>query len=422
MKKILTIVTVMTLLSPIAKAQEDVTVSLTPGYAFQSWYKLSNDAVISTALSNWDLAFEISGFTASILVNTANGDLLYKYPGTASDANFLAMDTTGYAGWPVQYNSDTSWSYGAFNQQFSNEYDLDWGIYDPVTHFIIGDSLYLVKLADGSLKKLWIQSLATGSYTFRFANPDNSGDMTVSIAKADFANKNFAYYSLSNMITLDPEPWSIDWDLLFTKYTTTVYMPDPVPYSVTGILSNKGVYVAKAEDVDVTSDEFAGFPFNTAINTIGYDWKEYDFGTNTWLIQEDLAYFVETLNGDIWKLIFTGFGGSATGDVEFTKELIESGVAIAGPENTVGSLVANPNPANAASGTTAIISLDAATTGVCLQVLDLAGRNVQTLPLGDLAEGLYPVQIETSDLSGGVYLLQIIADGMLTAQSKLVIL
>ena len=48
-------------------------------------------------------------------------------------------------------------------------------------------------------------------------------------------------------------------------------------------------------------------------NIIGHDWKDFDLGTFTWEVFDDLVYFIETPDNDIWQLQFIDFEGSSTG-------------------------------------------------------------------------------------------------------------
>ena len=51
--------------------------------------------------------------------------------------------------------------------------------------------------------------------------------------------------------------------------------------------------------------------FQSKINVIGADWKNFDQANNRWSLVDSTAYFIKTANGKIYKIIFTGFGGSA---------------------------------------------------------------------------------------------------------------
>src|SRR5687767_6600059 len=85
-------------------AQVTTTVSVGAGYADQKWYSLANGEQASQPKDNWDLAFEITGFTSAIFANTQKVNFaVYKAP--FSIANYASVDTAGIANWPVLYNS-----------------------------------------------------------------------------------------------------------------------------------------------------------------------------------------------------------------------------------------------------------------------------------------------------------------------------
>ncbi|HRH37300.1 MAG TPA: hypothetical protein PK760_03080, partial [Flavobacteriales bacterium] len=155
-------------------AQTAVTVTTAPGNAQQTYYSLENGVVSSPALAEWDLAFEVVGISGSIMANNAKGMLVYKTPYTVAD--WALVDTTGLAAtWPAQYNSETDWSDGAFNHGHGGGmFDLGWGIYNPVTHNIAGDSCFVIKLADGSWKKFRMDGYAalTDAFSFTWADLD----------------------------------------------------------------------------------------------------------------------------------------------------------------------------------------------------------------------------------------------------------
>ena len=55
------------------------------------------------------------------------------------------------------------------------------------------------------------------------------------------------------------------------------------------------------------------------INTIGYDWKEFQ---GSYVIVPNRCYFVLDKSANIWRLTFTNFEGTSTGNIEFNTELI----------------------------------------------------------------------------------------------------
>lgn len=102
--KLVTLIT-SALLTTALSAQTTVTVTTGPGNATQAFYSLQNGVQTNAPNAEWDLAFEISGFTASILANTAKGMLVYKAP--YSVEQWTSIDTTGMtATWTAAHNSD----------------------------------------------------------------------------------------------------------------------------------------------------------------------------------------------------------------------------------------------------------------------------------------------------------------------------
>lgn len=385
------------------------TVSVGAGYANQVWYSLANDDQGSAPKNNWDIAFDVSAYGAAIHANTITGTTVWLYAaGDTSD--WANLDTNGLSNWPKYYNSDTSWAIGAFNQNPASQFDMGWGIYNSITHFVTGDSLYLIKLANNSYRKIWLIDLGNGAYHFRYANLDNSGDQTVTLTKTNYAGKNFAYYSIQNNAALDREPLNSDWDLLFTQHTAFL----PTAYTVAGVLTNYNTTVAQANGVDVTNVQYVNHTFVTPINEIGYDWKVFNSQSFVYDITDSLVYFVQTQNGDIWKMIFTGFGGSANGNYIFTKELISATGLAEGSSSFLMELYPNPASENV------MLTFNAKTNmPVRIVLTDLTGKIVYDEQENGNA-GLQQYQIGTGNLQAGMYFVTILADGR-QYSSKLII-
>lgn len=386
------------------------TVSMGNQYANQKWYSLLNDEQGSAPKNNWDIAFECAPYGSSILINSVIGTKLWLF--TSGDtALWSTLDTTGMvASWPMRYNSDTSWSLGAFSQPQMSQYDQGWGVYNPVTHYVDGDSLYVIKLSNNSYRKIWIKQLASGTFTFRYASLDNSGDTTVQILKSDFTGKVFGYYSIQNNAQLDREPLASSWDLLFTQYTAFI----PNPYGVTGVLANNGILVAQAYPIDVTTAQWTDYTSVTAINEIGYDWKTFNTQTFQYEIADSLVYFVQDLSGNMWKVIFTGFGGSTTGNFIFTKEQV--GTATVNDDGHTQSLALYPNPVSEGNFTV-ITSLGQSETGT-VTTTDATGRIVLTESLQ--GNGLQQTTINTEGWTSGIYFVTVVSDGISLTQKLIV--
>lgn len=387
-------------------AQTAVTVSTGPANAEQVWYSLQNGEVGSAPLAEWDLAFEMTGFTSSILVNTAKGLLVYESPQSIlewADVNSVDLDN-----WIQIENADTSWSSGALTH--GNDLidpaglSVGWGTYNMVTHTILGTHIYVIAFTDGTYKKLRINSLAAGTYNFTYADLDGSNEMESNVVKTDFTGKNFGYFSFATGSTFDREPLTADWDLLFTKYTGFV----PTPYPVSGVLQNKGVPALQVDGVPNNAAEWTSGPLDTAMNVIGSDWKSYDMDLGIYVIAEERTYFVKDITGNVWKLVFTGYGGSGNGDMSFNQEQI-SATGIDEHAATAGSLTVYPNPVT--NGQAQVI-VDVPSKQAVVRLFDMAGKqlieqnwnglpglSVRTLPVDGLAKGIYLLRLESDAAS-----------------------
>jgi len=398
---------VLALLSAGSVAQVTTTVSVGAGYANQKWYSFENGEMATQPKDNWDLAFEITGYSSAIFANTQKSNFtLYRAPFDINDYGIL--DTAGISSWPQLHNNDTSWTVGAFNRGAdpTNAFDLGWGVYDMNTHFVMGDSCFVVKASATSYKKLKIVSLANGIYTFEYADINGANSFTQTITKASYAGKNFVYFSFATNALIDREPVSTSWDLTFVKYIAFV-PPSATPYGVTGVLQNKGVTVAQADNVSSPSTytNFSAHPFKAAINEIGYDWKEINMSTFAWDIKMDTVYFVQDKPGNIWKLRFIKFGGSTTGDFVFTKEKLQATtVSVAENGAVISRVVLYPNPSDG-SATQLIFSNEKAMP-VSISVTDVNGRLISATSL-ETAAGLTKLELPTKNLQAGVYFVRL---------------
>jgi hypothetical protein len=239
-------------LSSTMLAQEVVSTS---GSMNDVYYSMSTGDVAATSNSNWDLAFEIKGFSGSVLLNAQKGNLVFSSPFKVSE--WAAFDSTGYSSWLTSINSRESWSMGALSQNPSGDFDLGWGTYDVNTHAVTGDSIFMLALADGSFKKMYIKDLTTGVYTFVYSDIDGSNEQTKTISVGDYEDENFAYFSFESNAALSRDPKTATWDVLFTKYIEPINVGGGQiqNYGVSGVKINKGVEVAQRNGMIATSND-----------------------------------------------------------------------------------------------------------------------------------------------------------------------
>lgn len=414
MKKVYALVMIV-LISCNIKAQTSGSISMGAGYVNEIFWKMQNGVAGSAAVNSWELAFRIGLQNSSIFINSANGVSLFHVPNTDT-SGWYALDTTGLHSWQQLFNSDTSWEYGAFDRSSTGFPDFSWGDYDFNTHVVTGDSLYILKTGNGAYKKLWIIKKDYGNWTFRFANLDNTGDQTVVINGADYANKNFVYYSVSNNSILDLEPNFTDWDILFTRYMTLL-PPDNTPYLVTGVLNNVGVNAAQATQVDLNTVQASSYSndYTNNISEIGYDWKFFNMNSGQYELVDSLCYFVKATDGNIYKLVFTGFEGASTGNINWEQTNLLTSVSDL--QLNLGSAAVYPNPAHQ----TVNLVFDAlpSVTEVNVMLNALSGKEVFSAVIAAHA-GLNQQQLSLPQLSDGVYLLSLRA-GSEVLRLKLII-
>jgi hypothetical protein len=300
---------------------KSVTISLGASYANEIYFRLSDGLITSVPRNNWDIAFAVPAREAAILANTTSGVVLKAYPVSGSDWD-TPVDITDFEIWTTLYNSDTTWAEGAFNMNATVHPNYGWGVYDMNTHNLTGVSLYIIKTRATLYKKIWIDNKLSKEqkYTFRYADLDGSNEHSVPLDLAGSA-KNFVYYSLDSNEEVDREPDSDKWDILFTKYHTIIEGQD---YNPIGVLQNIGVTAQISEDTAPESKVFPSTGFLKEINTIGYNWKEYDFEASKYTIKEDsCVFFVKDLNEDVYRIKFNTFEGSATGILSFDVSILK---------------------------------------------------------------------------------------------------
>jgi hypothetical protein len=386
------------------------------GYASDVFYSLENGVVATAERNTWDIGFYTTIWSAGIIINDGTGTSLVTYQ-NGDTASWNAIDTTGMANWKRLNNSDTIWEEGAFNRNSLGHPDYGWGVYNVITHDVVGDSIYIISLANGAKKKLWIKSKNSinNTYIFTFADLDGSNQYTETLDVTPYEDKLFVYYNLSIGLAIDREPAQNSWDLLFSRYSTTVYdlNGNPSPYVVVGVLNNVGVLSNKHYPVPENFRDWSLKPLEDVKVQIGYDWKYFDMNTFGYSIEDSTVYFVQNLKGDIYKFVPTYFSGISEGKTVFTKELI-SLVSIDETLTSDNSMSIVPNPA-----TNQIrIAVDVLTSSLAeVHIYDLAGKEVFSTKK-PIADG--QLKLELDNFQAGLYIVRLATEGQAFTQKLIV--
>lgn len=392
-------------------------VQMGPGYANDVYYSFEEGVVAVVPRTNWDIAFHTTLWSATILSNgasTINGVYLYTYP-NADTAGWNTVDTVGMAGWPLLYDSEEYWEEGAFVRNATGHPDYGWGKYNPISHDVVGDSIYILKTSAGQMKKLWIQRKhsAANTYYIRHANMDGSDDIEQVLQINPYTTKNFVYFSFANNELIDREPDTAAWDIVFTRYMAI--QDNGTPYPVVGVCNNLEVYANEFYPVAPDFIDYMSMPFDSTKSPIGWEWKTFDMGTFTWSVADSTAFFVHTRKDNVYKLVFTKFEGSTTGNIVFSKEALPSSAVNENIPDDPVRIYPNPVRDRISVEFNRIIKGKAD-----IRVFDMTGREVYNtrltadgktfsfaLPQNADMKGLYILRVSTEE---GIYTTRFIAD------------
>jgi len=270
-------------------------VSMSSNYKFQVFYNLDSGKVIkSVNRMDWDLAFDCSN---QHILLTNNGRGIYVAKTNKTDLTQI-NDTFGlkfYWGQP-SLNLD-SLAFGTWWNEPTKVFVINMG-YD-----LTGTPLGFVKcipelLSDKSLKFTW-SALSSNSPKSMTVPKDNR-----------FI---FNYISLLNEKIADVEPLKENWDLVFTQYVKLLFAPlYPATrnYEVVGILQNTSrietAFDFKTSFKEINSSSIPSV-FYKYRDAIGFDWKWFDIGANSYTVNPAMNYILKTKDGFYFKLHFLDF-------------------------------------------------------------------------------------------------------------------
>ena len=384
-------------------AQETtVNLSLENGYSKQVYYKLSTETETKFDANSWDIAFlRTNAFAHAIRINDGLGTQVFEAANSASAWN--TINIADEASWTELRNSDTDWDNGAFMQGTAAN---GWGAYNPANHHIIGSIIYVLKYTDGTYYK-FINEDYFGAYTFKYAKWDAinnvwEADQTATVSNTSNPDNTYNYYSLQNNQEVVAEPASADWDFVFRKYYTE--LPSGDFYNVTGVLQSSNITVAQNDES--SSNDTSGLSYSDEINIIGSDWKEFNMGTFSYDVDENQIFYVKDETSKIYRMYFTSFAGSSTGNVSFNFEDVTATLSNESIDETV-QFGMYPNPST--NKRVSLLFDTSATSKINIAVYNINGTEVLTKHI-DINAGFYNKELDLSNLSTGVYVVRCATD------------
>jgi hypothetical protein len=260
-------------------------------YRYQIYFDLKTNSIVGQNLKTiWDLGFETSENGYRVVLNSSK--VMYVY--NTGSTNFVSVtDTSGFSAGKK------------FDAPSGNLDSTAIGNWQGTSAIYIIDRGYSYTGAHQGFRKIQFQSVSTNKYTVRFAQLNGTGDTTLQMNKE--ADYNFTFLSLATSSTVTVEPPKDQWDIVFTQYLESL----PEPYLVTGVLLNRYNSTAKMDSMVSFSNIDFSFvqsqPLTSNQNEIGYDWKEYNFNTSSYVVFPQMNYMIKDNEGYYFKLHFIDF-------------------------------------------------------------------------------------------------------------------
>lgn len=263
-------------------------------YGGQLWYDLGTNTVVSVnSKQDWDLAFECGDDGWRVRLNTAR--FMRACP-TTLEAITGPLDTTGFGPrWRIDHPAGSPDSTAV----------RDWR--DEGHVFAVDLGFNTIGLPMG-VRQLRMVSVDADGYTFELAAMNGGNAQTYTVAKDP--TRRYVHFSIASGQAVTIAPPHGRYDLVFTQYTHQFYEPYQ-SYIVTGAINGfSGARVAEliaADFAAVTLADTLAHPFTTDEDAVGYDWKEYDFGSSTYTVFPDHVFIVQDSEGLFYKLHFIDF-------------------------------------------------------------------------------------------------------------------
>jgi hypothetical protein len=154
--------------------------------------------------------------------------------------------------------------------------------------------------------------------------------------------------------------------------------------------------------VDPEYNDWEVAPWDSSRSNIGWDWKTFDMSSMTYQVNDSMVFYVKDQLSEAYRLKFTAFEGSSTGNIDFGKARVFSS-GIGDDKHSNVKITLFPNPA------TEIIQIEIEklkpiNEGVSIAILDFTGKTILT---EQLSSGHTHHTLNIQSLSPGVYLLKV---------------
>lgn len=291
---------------PMPAAPEGLlTAGMGVDYRSTLYFNLNTGAFVQTSdRDGFHLAFSSDESDTAIYLNSFN----FMFAKPAGDTNYTAItDTIGGIRWRYDY-PDGDAQKTALKGMFMANGAVNREI------FVI-DLGYDADLNRLPFWKIQLHSYDANGYRFRYGPLDGSAVYWAEVQRQDGYRR--VMYNLFQHQSLNFEPPRDDWHLCFSQYTdfdlTTA--GDTLAYLVRGVLfDGERLRAQLVEGVAWESFQLSD-ALNTTLspdeNSIGYDWKRYDFDLMRYLIEPERIYVIDAGTAGYFKLRFLDYYNDA---------------------------------------------------------------------------------------------------------------
>lgn len=294
------------------------------GFANEVYYSFEKGLTKTSTIADWDLSHTTVSRDNCLRLNHSIGWELRQYP-NGGIADWATMDTSNWSSWPIYFNSPEQHLLGAFNRtkNSQNVWDFSWGVYNPNSHEVVGDSLFLLVKNGRPILKFWpIVQKINGDLIIQTQSFDGGAARKDTLLQSTAGKRHHKYLAFDQG-QLNIEPLSTDWDIRFTQYAQPVWNEQSslwVPNLVVGVQSSPSLRVKPIENHTwqwaLDSVWYYNGPTRFDLNSIGTTWKSLDTASNQWLVQPNISYWVD--NDSVQALLhFLAFEGASTGKIAF---------------------------------------------------------------------------------------------------------
>jgi hypothetical protein len=273
-------------------------------YRWTHFFNLNDNRIVKTSLmTDFDLAFNCSDTSNIIMLNGATYMSVVR-KGAVAFEDVKSYDSTDfwYGENPYGYENIDSSAIGKW-------YDDSQGEIVSLNHvYIINRGSNWIGKPLG-YKKMMILSADAQGYEIKVADLDGKNERNIKIQRNP--NLNYIALSLTKDEIVEFEPPTIEWDIVFTKYTYIFYEPDYIPYAVAGVLLNPKFTSVALDTVnayeDITSNHIESYTFSNLLDGIGWDWKRVNIETGVYTIYPWKNYILRDRKGFYYKLHFIDY-------------------------------------------------------------------------------------------------------------------